>query len=284
MVDSLLKDSATDAVDLLRSHFVGHLNEVSIPDEKERKLADFLTAEGVLSTMGDSYRMASTYIDSFVRRYIIPAKYPHYPSSLAPRIYPNGPLDVLDILQLTISSFDKNLIRRAPRQSYKNSGQIEVGGNSKVDIPRESVYDTELSRILTSWLSKEERYEITCQCHLRELDNHKYSDIVIRKKDKPTIVLELLATGDQSTVRNHIKRTDNYRRLLEANEAWVVHFTCEDNYLQHPYWQSDAELDEGINMVHFWHDLCFENVRMSARWKDSNGDVHENDDRVVCSA
>jgi hypothetical protein len=60
--------------------------------------------------------------------------------------------------------------------------------------------------------------------------------------------------------------------LLGADEAWVVHFTCEDNYLDHPVWQSEMQLDEGgINVIHFWHDRAFSAVMMSARWKDNDG-------------
>src|SRR5689334_13051571 len=48
MVDSLLSEQATGAVDLLRSDFVGFLGDVIITDAKEKRQADFLTAEGVL--------------------------------------------------------------------------------------------------------------------------------------------------------------------------------------------------------------------------------------------
>jgi hypothetical protein len=63
--------------------------------------------------------------------------------------------------------------------------------------------------------------------------------------------------------------------LLSANEAWVVHFTCERDY--HPIWQSDVEfkLSGGINVVHFAHDLDFTNMVMSTRWKDRAGNKHE---------
>src|SRR4051794_25436918 len=48
MVDSLLSEQATDAVNLLRSYFIGFLGDVSIEDKTKQKQADFLTAEGVL--------------------------------------------------------------------------------------------------------------------------------------------------------------------------------------------------------------------------------------------
>jgi hypothetical protein len=105
------------------------------------------------------------------------------------------------------------------------------------------------------------------------MNKHKNSSIVI-KKDNPTIVLELLATEDPSFVRLHLQKTPEYMALLSANEAWVVHFTCERDY--HPIWQSDEELSGGLNVVHFAHDPDFTNMVMSTRWKDRAGNTHEN--------
>src|SRR5215212_2892135 len=67
MVNSLLCEQATDAVNLLRSHFIGFLGDVSIKDPEKKKQADFLTAEGVLlkpEIDGSRYCMASALIDS----------------------------------------------------------------------------------------------------------------------------------------------------------------------------------------------------------------------------
>jgi hypothetical protein len=64
--------------------------------------------------------------------------------------------------------------------------------------------------------------------------------------------------------------------LLSADEAWVVHFTCEDDF--YPFWQSDTD---GVNVVHFSHDLNFTRVLMNARFKDEAGNVKEIKDEVV---
>ncbi|ORY98435.1 P-loop containing nucleoside triphosphate hydrolase protein [Lobosporangium transversale] len=270
MVDSLLSESATDAVNLLRTYFIGYLGVISISDMEKQRLADFLTAEGVLIRLdGSKYCMASAFIDSFVRRYIIPSKYPHAPSESPPKKR-GGSLDILEIMKIALRFFDKNLIMQAGSRSYKGSGKtVKVMGDCNVSVPRESVYDAELMRVLTNWLNKTEEYEIIGQWHLREREDHKYSDIVIKKAGKPTVVIELLATGSQTSIKGHISKTLTYKRLLPAEEAWVVHFTCEDDYFKYPYWQTDAELDQGANLVHFWHDRSFDTVRMNARWKDS---------------
>ncbi|ORZ11682.1 hypothetical protein BCR41DRAFT_356755 [Lobosporangium transversale] len=239
---------------------------------EQRKLADFLTAEGVLISLGGSnYCMASAFIDSFVRRYIIPSKYPHAPSESPPKESQGELLDILETMKIALRFFDKNLIMQAGSRSYKGSGEtVKVMGNCNVSVPRESVYDTELMRVLTNWLNKAEEYEIIGQWHLQS-----------RRAGEPTVVIELLATGSQTSIKDHISKTPTYRRLLSAEEAWVVHFTREDDYFEHPHWQTDAELEQGVNLVHFWHDRDFNTVRMSARWKDRSGNTQRIDNELL---
>ena len=80
-------------------------------------------------------------------------------------------------------------------------------------------------------------------------------------------------------MESHIQKTSEYMARLSANEAWVVHFTCEQDY--HPIWQSDVELSSGINAVHFVHDLDFKDVVMSTRWKDHTGNIQHEDQRLL---
>ena len=67
--------------------------------------------------------------------------------------------------------------------------------------------------------------------------------------------------------------------LLSVDEAWVVHFTCEQEY--QPIWQSDLELSRGINVIHFAHDLEFKKVVMSTCWMDHSGSTHQEDNRLL---
>ena len=85
--------------------------------------------------------------------------------------------------------------------------------------------------------------------------------------------------GDLSFVWLHIQKTPEYVSLLSADEAWVVHFTCEQDY--HPIWQSNEELLSSVNVVHFAHDLDFTNVVMSTHWKDRAGNIQREDGRLL---
>lgn len=284
MVSSLRSEEATNAVDLLRSNFLGFLGNVSIADDEKQNQADFLTAGGVLLKPEADvavYHIASPFIDLLICLHVIPEKYPNSPSTPVPKLFENGPMDTLEVLKESLKFFDKNLLRCASEVSYKIS-EVVVGGRRNISVPRQSVYDTELMRILSNWLRKVEDYSITGQCHLRIDDgDDRSSDIVISKPGKPTIVLDLVATGTSKFIEIHVDKTPEYKELLFAKEAWVVHFTREDEYLGHPYWQSDDLLNEHINMVHFWHNADFTVVRMSAHWKDADGKVRQVDNQPL---
>ena len=235
MLRSLARLEAAPAVALLRSSFVGFIGEVELKNYAERDLADFLTSEGALlraDAVQPHYCMASPLLDGLIRTTLIPSAFPASPSSALPLQDGEKGVDILGILIESLKFFDKALIRLASSFSYKTS-KAKIPGVPDGHVPRESIYDTELVRILSNWLGNRYSWRVTGQWHLRtDTKKHKYSDIVIKKKDNPTIVLELLATGDPSFVREHIQKTPESMALLSANEVWVAHFTCERDY--HP--------------------------------------------------
>ncbi len=277
LVKSLMKPTAQAALGFFRSHFAGYLGDVELFDEQEVTLANFLTTEGVLLRPDRTkpiYHMASPLLDGYIRSSVLPAKYSRIPSIVPPTQTKNNEatLDVLRVLKESVKYLDSDTIRLAISRSYKTA-LVKVGGVSRAPVPRESVYDTELMGILSNWLRVSHGWSVTGQWHLRTpSDKHKYTDIVLNK-DKHTIVLELLATGNETFIRSHIEKTPENKSLLDAEEAWVVHFTCQDDF--RPIWQSDTQLDDGVNMVHFSHDIDFTGVRMHARFKDTAGKVKE---------
>ncbi|CAI2201064.1 18814_t:CDS:1, partial [Funneliformis geosporum] len=265
MVDTLeTLDKAKPAVDLLRSSFIGFLDFVKITDTREIKLAEFLTAEGVLTVSdndNDTFRMSSAFIDELMRRRVIPDLYMSSPKSAVP-LKDDLSLDILKILQTAIQFFDNKIISNAFNKSYKIAEKLYVDGKKKKKVPRESVYDSELSRILTNWLVKKSGFNVIGQWHL---DTHTYSDIVITT-DSQIIVLELLATATKKDLDEHFKRILKYAEQLSADDIWIVHFTCEDGYAtQKLHWPSD----DRINVIHFFHDQMLVNVLMNARYVDS---------------
>ena len=161
MITSLLREEFTPAINLLCSRFVGFLDTVTLIGAQEEQQANFLTAEGVLlCSAPHDYHLASAFVDRLIQRYLIPERFPNTPSTSN-----NGRPLVLEILSQSLKFFDKDLIHLAAAQSYKQS-KVNVGGLRSAHVPQESVYNTELMRILVNWLSRQGAYAINSQWHL----------------------------------------------------------------------------------------------------------------------
>ena len=125
-------------------------------------------------------------------------------------------------------------------------------------------------------------FEVTGQWHLEEIGNdgdwhHLYCDLTVKKSDNthPEAILEIVATGSALTLIKHFDRVMKYADQLNPKEVWVVHFSREDSVVSVPYWPCTKLQDRGLNVIHFWHDEGFENVRMNARFRDATGQFCE---------
>jgi hypothetical protein len=175
---------------------------------------------------------------------------------------------VLNILLESLKFFDKDLIQMACDHSYKTA-KVPVLDFPRHRVPRESVYDTELVRILTNWLRYRYGWTVTSQWHLLTQDGrNKCSNITLKKGDE-SVVPELLATEDRSFVQSRIEKLPEYMAFHSVDQAWVVHFTCECDY--DPVWQSQEQLQNRLNVVHFLHNHAFSSVRVRARWVTDAG-------------
>jgi hypothetical protein len=147
--------------------------------------------------------MERTICSNDIRSHSYPI--PDAPSVAPPRRGERDTLCVLDTLIESLKSFDKDLIRLARYLSSKSS-TVKVCGRSNIHVPRESVYDTELIRILSSWLRERYGWTVTGQWHLRtQLGKNRCTDIILQKDQGSPIILEVLATGDASFVKSHIE-------------------------------------------------------------------------------
>jgi hypothetical protein len=271
MIESLRHDTAREAVKLYRYRFAGFLEAVKITEDCHVLLADSLTSEGVLLRPVHherKYRVASPLIDALIRLKVIPRQFPNAPSVPPKEIRPNV-LDIPVILTECLKCFDKQLIQSAYSSSYKVS-TVLVHGSSGIHVPRESVYDTELMRILCNWL-KTCGWSVIGQRHTKTANGkHSYSDIVL-EKDRIRIVLELLATGDAAFMKSHIQKPPEYVALHSAVEGWVIHFTCED-----PFTPIRPEPSCGVNVIYVSHKEDFENITLHIYSKDTQ------EEKVLC--
>jgi hypothetical protein len=268
MKDTLLRDDTDirQAVKLLRSDFLTNFDPVN--PRTQMDLASFLAAEGVL-TPGEytgTFKISSPLVRWLILQRIIPRVFPTSPQTEVP-YHSSRTLDILEALKQIVVIFDKEIIRSL--SSYKTAC-VAVNSLENVTVPRESVYDAELYRIMTNWFSE---FIVTGQWHLKYRANghvnHKYIDIVISRPGHPTIALELLATATKKELNEHYERALTYTEKLSADETWVVHFTCCEASICYPCWPTAQLLVKGLRVVIFWHDLGFTKIRMRACWWDS---------------
>ncbi|RUS18539.1 hypothetical protein BC937DRAFT_88642 [Endogone sp. FLAS-F59071] len=66
------------------------------------------------------------------------------------------------------------------------------------------------------------------------------------------ILIELLAMATMAELKEHFNRALKYGKHLDVREVWVIHFTCAT---KEPFWPSSKQLEAGLNVVHFLHDL-----------------------------
>jgi hypothetical protein len=197
----------------------------------------------------------------------------------------------LKVLTECLKLMDKDIIRRAVICSFKKS-RVSVSGHRGEYVPREGAYDGELRRILTNWLTTQEGCNVAGQWHIVTTGRddptkrqHSYCDIVVEDltADAITLLLGFVATETPDVVREHFAWVGLSQKELSSDDSWVVHFTCEDDYLDHPIWQSSQQLEEGINVLHVWRDLEVSKILISARWKDEEGTIHVVEKQLVSS-
>ncbi len=64
---------------------------------------------------------------------------------------------------------------------------------------------------------------------------HRYSDIVIDLPSGQRIILELITITNNVDLDKHFDWTYKYAKLFFAKETWIIHFTCEDEYIKKPH-------------------------------------------------
>ncbi|PBK78641.1 hypothetical protein ARMSODRAFT_48731 [Armillaria solidipes] len=248
-----LQKADEDTIFYLRYHFLGNLDLVPIPYD-EGILVDSLTTEGILvkpDIAKSEYRMASAFVDGFVRQALLSTRYPIHPDDALPVV--DKKLVVFDAIKKATRCFDWYLVSISP--------------------PRQGLYDTELARIFTNWTNASEGWSATNDWHSGTVGLHSY--ITIKKErtaTKYTIVIAVLATRDAASARLRVLGLAEYKELMGADEAWLVQYSREDDYEQ--IWQSSNPLEKGVNVVYFEHDSLFKTAMMSAQWRDAQGQAH----------
>ncbi|KAK0239656.1 hypothetical protein EDD85DRAFT_935094 [Armillaria nabsnona] len=166
------------------------------------------------------YRMASAFVDGFLCTKLLSAKYPIRPRDAPPVV--DKKLVVLDAVKEAMCHFERDLLQDdIPRHVYCRVGKIPLN------------LDDYIWSVINDWYSN-------------TIGMHSYITI---KKGRPAVVIAVLATEDADSVHLRVLGLTEYKELLGADEAWLVHLTREDDY--EPVWQSSDSLEKGVNVVHF---------------------------------
>ncbi|CAG8547616.1 7090_t:CDS:2 [Cetraspora pellucida] len=149
----------------------------------------------------------------------------------------NKSIDILGIVKQAFRSFDQNTI-------------VQVDSKLNVNIPRESVYDAEMYRILFNWLTEVHYYEIIEQWHLGQ------------------VVIEYNHYCATQELKLNPAIDENYHHKLyvvNAIQAFVRRVDVDGHDItRKPYWPSE-ELQK----------RDFKNAFMSARVKDISGNFND---------
>ncbi len=104
-------------------------------------------------------------------------------------------LDVVSLLKTTISSIDPLFMRNAIRSSFKRA---PLPGFRSVKVPQEAVYQSELERILRTWLPAD--VKVIPQSNA---GGRKRSDIILVPDEEHKILLELVASQPIADIIDH---------------------------------------------------------------------------------
>ncbi|KAG0041844.1 hypothetical protein BGZ83_001235 [Gryganskiella cystojenkinii] len=276
LLTDLKSSKQVSAMSHYRSYYLGNPSDqtVLIQSPDILNISKYLAALGVLNPGSNEkgFTIASPLMDSFIRQKAIYAVFPSAPKIPIPRRQDSS-FDILQIVKSSLEFFDKKLIAEAGELSHKKA-LVPVENVRNRQVPRESVYEAELLRVFQVWLCSGNDIRVVNQYHIKGIRpfNNSYCDLVVGPEDG-AIPIELLVTATPQEVQEHIERTVRYKKKLQASQAWVIHFTRQDNYLQDPLWPSYETLHGDVSMIHVWHNREFTEVRLSAKWKGRDGQI-----------
>ncbi|GES85290.1 P-loop containing nucleoside triphosphate hydrolase protein [Rhizophagus clarus] len=172
----------------------------------------------------------------------------------------NQSLDTFEVLKTVVRHFDTDIIVQGSLFSYKSSNHLVVDLQCYNKVPRENWYFNHIGKDGDP--------------------HHLYCDFAIKFNSStfPIAILELVVTAFSTDLERHYIRIFEYASQLCPDEIWVIHFSCEDNFV--PYWPRKRLQKRGLNVIHFWHDKKFKNITMFTRYND-NGNIVKLDNIII---
>jgi len=260
MVDILTEDSARDARNLLTTRFLPANCPIALRDPEEAKLGRFLATEGALVHVdGNTFTIPSPLVHTVLMEKVV-SKDKRKPNEPVP-FTEELALDIASLIRGTLKIFNSETMHAAGAMSDKQgAGPGIVAGKQ---VPSEVAYLAELRNVLASWLptwvvvaseANAPALEMLAQpgCPPRRCD-------IFIKSAGHRYALELMASGDEVSVKEHIKRLKQYKMVLKAKEGWLIHFTLATA----PFLPSPDDLKDGsVKVITASHDFRWTHATM----------------------
>jgi hypothetical protein len=276
LVETLKKPIAQSSRMLLLTHFLPSNSSITV-NEQETPLARYLTAEGALVNKKEpqTYEIPSPLIRNLLLRHLI-QEFPlqNVPKEPIPFRNEGTELDVVEILKISLKYFNRETLSMSSRYAYKRART--AGIKRDMFVPQEGVYQVQLYSVLEKWI----------QLPLQQLSTHisiwslanvptligskekslssKRSDLVLDLNGSKYL-LELLATSSNADISEHIKRTKEYAKALDAQESWVVHFVATMQFDTNKLVWPEKEDQNDVNMMYIFHDLNWKEAMLVTR-------------------
>ncbi len=221
----------------------------------------YLAAEGALTAVppkNTTFRIPSPFIHQFLlQRVNVVDKHPIPSTSIPWHSIPGKigrRLNFERLLVQAIACINPAVIEAAPRVSWK---VVQVPGLPTVLVPQEAVYHTELFAILRAWLPS----DVSVFSEINVKNDTQYCNLVLKYPGYMTL-LELVATAPIEKIQEHIDRAVKFKEVLNAQEAWVIHFTMQKPAEHNAY---TSMTSQDVRLLHVWHNETFTEVEY---WSD----------------
>jgi len=224
MIESVKK--VPEARKVLATLFMPFLKERHVVDPELERICKYLAAEGALiSTRESYYDIPSSLIRTLLAVRVLPLD-KHPVPNIPPPMCEDEPtrIDIKNIIVNAMKYVNRSLMLEALKLSPKKPVDSNVEDDT---VQSEACVHFELSAILRSWLptqiiiipevvAKDTSFPVAGsppKCDLALIDsNRKY-------------VIEIMVSDNRTSVQNHLHRLIRYKKALNADEGWLVHFT-----------------------------------------------------------
>ena len=139
-------------------------------------------------------------------------------------------------------------------KSTKSSRALGVRGSA---VKSEPLYRSLFSSCIIN--SAPPHVKIYPEILLRAENGEQLKVDIVLEGDDNKCAIELVAHVEPSVVKAHIDKTVKYKKLLNANQAFVIHFTTAPDEKMGIY---KNLVNDEVTVLHVQHSLTFDTIKL----------------------